>query len=198
MWRLAALLAVSLAILGSGSARAVPIDLNNFFADLTVTVAADGSSAVLAEDASISPVLLSNDPGLGDPNVIIPGAGVTLFFDFMFSEAAGEDDEFFVFLLDAATGFSVGPAFEFLTQTTSSGTVGFDLSSLTALTLGLQFELGALPGDSGTGSRLTISNVRLVEASVDIAEPGTLALMMAGLLLLTLTARASRRTGEVG
>ena len=109
-----------------------------------------------------------------------------------------EDDEFFVFLLDAATGFSVGPAFEFLTQTTSSGTVGFDLSSLTALTLGLQFELGALPGDSGTGSRLTISNVRLVEASVDIAEPGTLALMMAGLLLLTLTARASRRTGEVG
>ena len=73
---------------------AVPIDLNDFFADPTVTVTPDGSFASITEDPGLSAVLLSNDPGLGDPNVIIPGLGVLLSFDFSFNEAGGELDEF--------------------------------------------------------------------------------------------------------
>ena len=50
----------------------VPIDLNDFYMDTSVTVAADGSSAVMTEDASIFSALLSNDPGMGNPGVLIP------------------------------------------------------------------------------------------------------------------------------
>ena len=69
---------------GTNATSIVPVDLNDFFADPTVTVAGDGSSALMAEDAIITPVLLANDPGLGDPNVIIAGAGTSLIFDFDF------------------------------------------------------------------------------------------------------------------
>lgn len=154
----------------SGLAQATAINLNDFFADPTVTVAGDGSSATIAEDASLLSVFLSNDPGLGDLNVIIPGAGVSLFFDYVFTEGAGNDDEFFAFVLDGATGFSVGSAFEFNATSSSAGTASFDLSSLTALTLGLQFELAAF--DSVLDSTVTVSNVRLETAA--IPEPGTL------------------------
>ncbi len=140
---------------------AAPIDLNDFFADPTVTVAPDGSSAILGEDPGLGSVLLANDPGLGDPNVIVPALGVAVFFDFDFSEGAGEADEFGAFVVDAATGLSAGPLFEFFTQTTSNGTVSFDLSPLVGMTLGLQFQLTALPGDAGLSSTVTVAQVRL-------------------------------------
>ena len=120
-----------------------PIDLNDFFADPTVTVAPDGNSASLQEDPALSVVLLSNNPGLGDPNVVIPGPGTSLIFDFVFSEPVNNDDEFGAFVIDAATGLSAGPAFEFFTQVSSLGTVTFDISSLVGQTLGLQFQLAA-------------------------------------------------------
>ena len=139
------------------------VDLNDFFADPTVTVAPDGSTATLAEDAALSAVLLSNDPGLGDPNVILAGPGVSLVFDFDFTEGGpGNDDEFGAFILDS-TGTSAGPGFEFFTQDTSSGTVAFDLSSLTGEPfIGLQFQLSALFSDVLLDSTLTVSNVNLV------------------------------------
>jgi hypothetical protein len=162
----------------SAPAHAMPIDLNDFFADPTVSVVADGSSATLAEDPFLFSVLLSNDPGLGDPNVIIPGAGVSLVFDYMFTEGAGNMDEFFAAVLDGTTGFSVGPGFEFATADSSSGTVAFDLSSLSGLTLGLSFELAAF--DAASDSTVTVSNVRL--ESVAVPEPGTFWLIGAGLI----------------
>ena len=138
------------------------INLNDFFADPTVTVAVEPSTATLLEDPFFSPVLLANDPFLGDPNVIIPSAGASLVFEFDFVEGAGsEDDEFGAFIIDASTGLSLGGAFEFFTQDTSTGTVSFDLSTLVGTTLGLQFQLSALPADLDFNSSLTVSNLRI-------------------------------------
>jgi PEP-CTERM motif len=164
-------------------AFAVPINLNNFFADPTVTVAPDGLSAVLTEDPVTGFVLLSNDPGLGDPNVILPGAGVSLAFDFAFAQGGlGNNDEFAAFIIDANTGSNVGTGFEFFTQETSTGTVSFALSALTGHTLGLQFQLSALPGDRGLDSSATIAQVRLETAPAVIPEPATWLLLASGLL----------------
>jgi hypothetical protein len=73
-----------LSTLGFASASpAGPIDLNDFVADPAVTVAPDGSSALIAEDPDpfVDFVLLVNDPAQGDPNAIIPGPGTLLSFD---------------------------------------------------------------------------------------------------------------------
>lgn len=139
----------------------VPIDLNDFFADPTVTVTPDGSSADMAEDPLFSQVLLSNDPGLGDPDVIIPGVGVRLTFNYDFVEALGEDDEFGAFVIDAGTGVSAGSEFEFFIDSTESGTKSFKLTSLDGKQLGLQFQLSSLFSDTGFNSTVTVSDVRL-------------------------------------
>lgn len=169
----------------SDISQATIINLNDFFSDPTVTVAGDGSSAILAEDPNLFSVILNNDPFFGDPNVIAPGAGVSLIFDYMFSEGASNDDEFFAFVLDSATGFSAGTEFEFSSTSSSSGTVAFDLSSLTSLTLGLSFELVAF--DFFTDSTVAVSNVRL--ETVTVAEPGILWLLGAGLIGLMVNIR---------
>lgn len=168
-------------VVNSAYALIIPIDLNDFFADPTVTVAADGSTATLAEDPFFSPVLLSNDPGLGDPVVIVPGAGTSLLFDFTFSEPAGNDDAFVAFVLDAATGLSFGSGFEFGTESSSSGAVSFDLSSLVGETLGLQFELGSNFGDGAFDSLVMVSNVRLDTAAMSVPEPSVLSLLAIGI-----------------
>ena len=181
-------LTVLLFFSGFNSAHAGLIDLNDFFADPTVTVSSDGSTATFTEDPWLTTVLLSNDPAgpwfPPDPEVIfaeIGGVGQILSFDFDFDEPGTlNDDQFGAFIIDAVTGDSVGTAFEFFTNVTSSGTVSFDLSSLSGTTsepLGLQFQLNALAGDLDLDSELTISNVQLVPV------PG--AVLLAGLGLVT-------------
>ncbi len=175
------------------TAQATPIDLNDFFADPTVTVALDGSSASFTEDPSLLSVLLSNDPGLGDPNVIIPSANTSLLFDYDFFESSAGDDEFGAFVIDGATGSSI-PTFDFFTQDSSTGTVSFDLSSLVGDTLGLQFELSSLFADNDFDSTLTVSNVRLVTetSSSTVPEPSALLLFMIGLISLGWFSRLGR------
>lgn len=165
----------------AATAHATSIDFNDFFADPTVAVAADGSSATIAEDLNLAEVLLSNDPGLGNPHVILAAPGVTLSFDYNFAEGTGNDDEFGAFVLDSS-GVSAGPAFEFFTQDTSSGTVSFDLSSLISEPfIGMQFQLSAF--DALLDSTVTVANVQLVTSPTPsvIPEPSTLLLLGVGL-----------------
>lgn len=178
--RRVAALSFSVLVLVSAQVSAsplVPIDLNDFFADPSVTVAPDGSSATLAEDALLSPVLLSNDPGVGDPEVVVPGANIWLVLDYIFTEPSGNVDEFGAFVVDAATGLSVGSPFEFFLDSTGSGAIAWDLSSLAGRTLGLQFLLSAYFSDSGLDSTVTVSSV-VLEQRVDI--PATPALLLVG------------------
>ena len=171
----------AIVLAGSAQAMSTPVDLNDFFADPTVIVELDGSSAMLSEDPGFSMVLLSNDPGLFDPNIIIPGPGVQVVFEFDFVEDTGNDDEFSAFIIDAITGLPAGPAFEFFIDASASGSFAFDISSLTGKTLGLQFQLSALFGDTGFGSTARVSNVHLLEA---IPEPSDFALLSAGMVAM--------------
>ena len=186
---------VSTAVLASlllaaiaGPAAGEPIDLNDFFSwpGSPVTVAADGSSATIGESPTLNPVTLSNNP-VWDPNVIIPGPGTILVFRYDFVEAAGNTDEFRAFVIDASTGASAGAAFEFLTQSTSSGSVRFPLESLTGMSLGLEFQLNRL--DGVIASQVIVSDVAL------IPEPTAALLFLTVLPLVLLRARKARRTG---
>ena len=80
-------LVILTAVWGAGSAHAdiIPIDLNDFFADPEVTVSGAGDTAGFVESQSFFSTILSNDPGLGDPNVVLAGAGTQLLFDFVFT-----------------------------------------------------------------------------------------------------------------
>lgn len=173
------------------SLQATPVNLNNFFADPTVTVATDGSSALLSEDPPFSEVNLANDPGLGDSQVIIAAPGIGLFFDYTFVEGVGEDDSMFVFLLDGSTGNSVGPMFSVFVDTTSSGTAIFDLTSLTGTSPGLVFSLQSGLADTNFNSTLTISNVHLDPVTA-VPVPVAIANMVMGLGMLGMFARRSR------
>lgn len=180
-----------ISLTATAAMHVTPVNLNDFFADPSVSVAVDGTSALLTEDPTRSVVLLANDPGSGDPNVIVPGPLVSLLLDFDFIEGPAGDDEFSVFVLDGATGAGVGPGFEFLAVDSVSGSLNFDLSSLDGRQLGLQIQLSALFNDSTFDSQLTISNVRL--EAVPIAVPGVVLLLSA---LTGLGALGIRRHGR--
>ncbi len=172
-------LLISLLWFGAAT-QAGPIDLNLFVADPSVTIAVDGGSAIMREDhdPGVGRVLLVNDPGFGDPEVIIPGINKLLSFDYSFVEGLGEDDSFGAVITDASTGGSVGSPWEFFTSASSSGTIGFDLSALVGLTLGIQFQLERLPGDAASDSIVTVANVALGQAAI----PAPLMLMNVGLI----------------
>jgi len=169
-----------------------PIDLNDFFADPEVTVAGDGSSADFVESSFVANVLLSNDPGLGDPEVIIASAGALLKFDYTFTEGNGNDDEFAVLVLDDF-GLSAGAAFELVFSDSSSGSATFDLSTLVGIPfLGLQFSLDSF--DSLLDSTASVSNLR-IETPMDmtsVSVPAIGHIFVIGLFWLLRRRRDSR------
>ncbi len=177
----------------AGASTVTNIDLNDFFADDDVTVSADGTSALFVENPDFSSIILSNDPGLGDPEVIIAAPMTTLSFDYSFVETLGGDDEFFAFLLDSVTGSPLGAAYQFLTTDSGSGTVNMDISPLTGGQLGLQFNLNSLFADTSTNSTLTVSNVTLSTGSTVgvVPLPAGLPLLLGGLGLFAIVRRRS-------
>ncbi len=178
------------------TAHATPIYLNTFFASAPpVAVVDDGSEATIVEEIHVMTQFLSNDPTLGDPEVMIAGDGISLSFEYHFVEGVDNDDEFSAFILDDATGAPVD-GLVFFTQATSAGTVSFNLSGLTGQRIGLQFELTAF--DFTADSSVTISKVRLESTSAVIPEPSTVILLTIGVLCLAmmrcLRSRRSART----
>lgn len=188
--------AIVLAALAPARAFAVtvtPIDLNDFFffPGDPVTIAADGSTATIGEDPVFSPILLVNDPGLGDPNVILPAADTFLVFEYAFAESPGDDDSFVAQMLDGTTGTPI-TGFDFQTGTPGAASVEFPLESLVGTLLGLQFSLGTNPGDAALGATVTISNLRLELRPPVVRVPEPAALVLA-LLAAPVLARMRRR-----
>lgn len=192
MFRFASVVAFVLSATSASADTVTPISLLDFFADSSVAVAPDGSTATLSEDFSFSSVILSNDPGLGDPNVIIPAANRYLSFDYNFMETGtSADDEFGVFLLDGTTGASLGSPFEHFFDSSSSGSISFNLTSLVGVgsTIGLQFQLSALFSDFSYDSTVSVSNLRLIDKMAIVPLPATGLLLMSGLTGFALTRR---------
>lgn len=144
-----------------------PVNINQFkvipveAAD-SVIIAADGSSVTIPENSDFISVILSNDPGSGDPRIIVAGEGVIIQFEYEFTEGDGEDDVFEAFII-GSNGPIAGENTEFLIDDTNSGTVVFDVStSIGEPFIGLQFQLSSrFVSDSGTSSSVTISNLQI-------------------------------------
>jgi hypothetical protein len=173
--------AAALLLPAVASATSSPIDLNLLFREpgAPITVAADGSSATLGENAAAPTAVLSNIPGFGDPELISASAGGKLLFDY---EYFGNVDAAAFSLLDGLTGDSLN-GFSFFVQSPGTGTISWDLSSLLGTTLGVAFEL--IPVDEAFNSSVTISNVRIDRPdATSVDEPETLALLLLGGALL--------------
>jgi hypothetical protein len=162
-------MAVAALLFSSAAHAGTPISLTDFSGESEVTVSGNGGSASFVEVGSSSFVRLTNDPYVGDAEVIVPGASTALSFDYTFDEAPGSDDEFSAVLFTSGAGG--GPYHGKLVRktipSTQSGTMTFDLSPYVGQSLGLEFEMLDLPGgDDTTNSTLTVSNVMVPEPSL--------------------------------
>ena len=153
-------------ILAANAAHAAetPLSFGNFFATQEeVSIHEDGSRADLSESTVIGVVILENDPGLGDSNIIEPGLDTELRFDYQFYEFDGDNDLFFVVLFDTSAGPLTGEIESLELDSSGVGEGRFHLSHLEGRQLGLSFELHELdPLNGSTGSSVSLFNLRLV------------------------------------
>jgi hypothetical protein len=180
-------------------AAIIPIDLNDFFTfdDPDVSISVDGTSAHFEEYEFATFLRLSNDPFVGDPNVILPAADTSLTFDYEFSEAVSGDDSFSAFLFDADIGIVGGILETFEVFDTAVGSFSFDLSSHVGLSLGLEFELeDSDPFGGVLGTTATLRNLSLTTATV--SEPPTFLLFLGGIAMFSVIGKKGKnRAGRL-
>ncbi len=177
------LMLVVFLITASSIAVASTINLNDFYKDPSVTVAADGSSALLQEDLAYASVLLSNDPFLGDPILPFPSSPFTLSFDYEFIVLSGNHDGIRIKLFDGATGNEIAGIWDEYDNGSNdswskSGTTVWNIAGAPSTGLGLEFQLYA--SDFVAGSSLRVSNVNFESAPVP--EPASFLLLGFGMI----------------
>jgi hypothetical protein len=173
--------------LGASADTTTAVLLHDFHGEAEVTISTDGRSSQFIEVPFSTFVRLTNDPFVGDPDVIVAGSETSLTFDFDFDEAAGSNDKFSAVLFSAGPngGPFKGKLTRYSVNMSHAGTVSFDLAPYVGQTLGLEFELLDLGGDDTTSSSVTVSNLNLVS----VPEPSQGWLLVGGLLWLLALAR---------
>jgi len=167
-------------------ALAFYVNLNDFYADPSVIIATDGMSANMTEDPNYFSVLLSNDPSAGDPGIFIPLTAHNLTFNYNFTEPIGNDNYFYVWLINPNTGTVLqdvqGNKLEFELDNTNSGTVIWNLidAAFLGTTIGLEFQLNANIEDTALTSEVRINNVQINA----VPAPSTFFLLGSGLWIL--------------
>ena len=157
-------------VIATPTSTAISVHFNQFIPipNGSVSVSADGLTATLTEASQSIAISLSNDPGLGDPVIIDPGVDTILSFDYDFTEGIEENDLFEAFILDADGNLI--DANRAISKTDSGqGSIIFDLSDLiNEATLGIQFQLSSVFGDSGSTSIVTISNLQVGQYTLSV------------------------------
>jgi hypothetical protein len=190
-------LLLSLLLSITSFAATIPVDLNDFYADYTVSVAADGQSAIMAEDEAAYTVYLANDPIYGDPGIVVSENVLSLGFHLNFVEEINNNDTFLATLFDGDTGTIID---DFYLEDSWEGDVFWDLSFLNPAMnlLGLEFQLNAW--DGYFASTATISNLAFVTEDIiedngpaPVPEPSTVLLLGAGLAGLVIVRKKQRK-----
>lgn len=164
----------SIFLFSSPQVYAIPVDLNNFnILGPTVSIAADGSSAIISEDSQFAPVGIKNE------DFFIPADAQSLSFDYRLVVAPYNEDYFDFYFGDLSAplvwfgGYNDGPE-----DLIYSGTIDTALYSYEENSQPIAFALSYGWLDVGYETVLTISNVQINP----VPEPATLLLTACGLL----------------